>query len=387
MHAFTRPSQQLRLEVRQALLRSLHHTFLYRRLIVANKGTGARLQTVSQSIHKRINSVPRDGTTLLKFICGQLYNGKLAKRYGHALTDECPLCHRLGSCPHIDGECPNHEALCISRHNAACQLVYAAVHNTSKGGGILHAAPDLVLISADTCIQLQITEEGLDLLSTQLGIPSSFEGDDLSMRELTSPSDRLEPMPNPTSIHRMRNMDISQDPRYRPGGLSAEDGDSECTAVPCRIPNWVLSTENTHELHSVGHGTFPDLTYARGVPDSPHPNPNSFTNKICALIVVEIGFYRDLGCDTKLEAKTNKCSPPSSRPSRNIGVESNTLPSRSDTPAQRSWQPSLTSPPPSPPYDLEWSTQEPDGATSSPTRTTTPKHTTTSYSSRYCTLS
>jgi len=34
MHAFTRPSQQLRHLVRQALLRSLHYTFLYRCLIL-----------------------------------------------------------------------------------------------------------------------------------------------------------------------------------------------------------------------------------------------------------------------------------------------------------------------------------------------------------------
>ena len=34
MHAFPRPSQQLRHKVRHALLRSLHYTFLYRRLIL-----------------------------------------------------------------------------------------------------------------------------------------------------------------------------------------------------------------------------------------------------------------------------------------------------------------------------------------------------------------
>ena len=42
MHAFTRPSSQLRLKVRDALLRSLHHSSLYRRLIVAIKEKGAR---------------------------------------------------------------------------------------------------------------------------------------------------------------------------------------------------------------------------------------------------------------------------------------------------------------------------------------------------------
>jgi hypothetical protein len=71
MHAFTRPSQQLRLKMGHALLRSLHHIFLYMRLIFANKGLGARLHIVGQSIHKRINSVPKEGPTLLQRQTGQ----------------------------------------------------------------------------------------------------------------------------------------------------------------------------------------------------------------------------------------------------------------------------------------------------------------------------
>ena len=120
MHAFTRPSQQLRLKVRHALLRSLHYTSLYRRLLIANKLEGARLQTVGRAIHRKLNSNPKDGTTLLKFIYGQLYNGKLAMKYGHAPTDKCPLCHKPDSCTHIAGECTKHEGLRIARHNAAC---------------------------------------------------------------------------------------------------------------------------------------------------------------------------------------------------------------------------------------------------------------------------
>jgi hypothetical protein len=135
MHAFTRPSQQLRLKVRQALLRSLHYSSLYRRLLVANQLKDARLQAVGRAIHKRLNSTPKEGTTLLKFIYGHLYNGKLAKRYGHAFTDECPLCHKPDSCTHIAGECKDHEALRIAMHNAACQLIHAAIRKTSKGGG------------------------------------------------------------------------------------------------------------------------------------------------------------------------------------------------------------------------------------------------------------
>ncbi len=42
MHVFTRPFSKLRLKVRDALLSSLHHSSLYRRLIVVNKEKGAR---------------------------------------------------------------------------------------------------------------------------------------------------------------------------------------------------------------------------------------------------------------------------------------------------------------------------------------------------------
>ena len=71
----------------------------------------------------------------LKIAFGQLYNGKLALRYGHALTDECPLCHLLDSCTHITGERKALKNLTISHHNAACQLVHMTIRNSAKGGG------------------------------------------------------------------------------------------------------------------------------------------------------------------------------------------------------------------------------------------------------------
>ena len=135
MHAFTRPSSQLRLKVRDALLRSLHHSSLYRRLIVANKEKGARTKTVGQALHTKLTHSLWEGTSLLKFIYGQLCNGKRAMGYGHALTDESRLCHMPDSCTHIAGECPDHETLRISRHNAACQLIHAALRKTAKREG------------------------------------------------------------------------------------------------------------------------------------------------------------------------------------------------------------------------------------------------------------
>jgi hypothetical protein len=88
MHAFKRLSTQLRHKVRHALIRSLHFTSLYRRLILQNIEVGATTQSVGKAIHRRLTANAWEGITLLKFIYGQLYNGKLAERYGHAATDE-----------------------------------------------------------------------------------------------------------------------------------------------------------------------------------------------------------------------------------------------------------------------------------------------------------
>jgi hypothetical protein len=107
------------------------------------------MNTVGHALQKKLTYSPWEGTSLLKFIYEQLYNGKVAKRYGHAPTDECPLCHRPDSCTHIAGECPDREALHINRHNVACQLIYTAIRKIAKGGGSLHSPPDLVLVMAD----------------------------------------------------------------------------------------------------------------------------------------------------------------------------------------------------------------------------------------------
>ncbi len=62
-------------------------------------------------------------------------------------------------------------------------------------------------------------------------------------------------------------------------------------------------------LYEAGHGTAPDLVYARGVPDNPSPDLTAFDKKRCSLIIVEIGFCRDLGCEDKFEEKNTKYAP------------------------------------------------------------------------------
>ncbi len=107
-------------------------------------------------------------------------------------------------------------------------------------------------------------------------------------------------MPNFGQNRHRQHTDVSQDIRYNIGCLSAAEGDAECTAAPSRIPAWIFSHEDSQELYAAGHGTAPDLIYARGVPDSPSPDPTSFNKNICTLIIVEVGLCQDLGCEAKL---------------------------------------------------------------------------------------
>jgi len=78
MYAFTRPSHQRRQKVRAATLRSMHHTSIYKRLILQTKTHGADTATTGTALNTRFRENSKEGTNLLKLIHGQLYSGKLA---------------------------------------------------------------------------------------------------------------------------------------------------------------------------------------------------------------------------------------------------------------------------------------------------------------------
>jgi hypothetical protein len=64
-----------------------------------------------------------------------------------------------------------------------------------------------------------------------------------------------------------------------------------------RIPEWVLSLEESHNLFCKVHGTASDLIYAKGVLDSTSPYPSSFNKKQCTIILIKFDFWRDFVCD------------------------------------------------------------------------------------------
>jgi len=108
-------------------------------------------------------------------------------------------------------------------------------------------------------------------------------------------------------LKRRRHNDISQDPRYKT--KTSTQGGEECIASPDRIPDWIFPKVAQDALYKAGHGTAPDLIYARGIPDTPSPDPGAFDRKRCNLILIEVGFCRNFGCHYKLQEKTNKYAP------------------------------------------------------------------------------
>ena len=104
-----------------------------------------------------------------------------------------------------------------------------------------------------------------------------------------------------------RHIYVSQEPRYKTKTSTRRD--KECIAAPDRIRDWILPKEVHDALHKAGHGTAPDLIYARGILNAPNPDPVAFDRKKCNLILIKVGFCRDFGCHLKLHDKTNKYAP------------------------------------------------------------------------------
>ncbi len=119
-------------------------------------------------------------------------------------------------------------------------------------------------------------------------------------------TDWLEPLPPDAETRHRRHNDVYHDPRYE---QAAKTGKFESIEAPTRIVDWVLPHETHDALFRAGHGTAPDLIYAKRIPDTPSPDPNIFNRKKCNLILIEVGFCRDFGCHTKIQKKTTKYAP------------------------------------------------------------------------------
>ena len=81
------------------------------------------------------------------------------------------------------------------------------------------------------------------------------------------------------------------------------------TTAPSYLPHWVLPQAASDHLRRHHQGVAPDLLYARGVPNSPTPDPTSFDKSSCSLLLIEVGFCSDLNLRSKLEEKPKNTNP------------------------------------------------------------------------------
>ena len=95
---------------------------------------------------------------------------------------------------------------------------------------------------------------------------------------LNTTDDWLAPTPMAEPLRPRRHTDVSQDPGYKIKAFTRKD-DEECIAAPDRIPEWILPKEAIDALYKAGHGTAPDLIYARGIPNTPSRDLCAFDRK------------------------------------------------------------------------------------------------------------
>jgi hypothetical protein len=65
--------------------------------------------------------------TALQYRCGQLYNNKLAMRWGHTTTDKCPLCGQPDGGHHIASGCKALTKMYLARHHQAGRMILKAI--------------------------------------------------------------------------------------------------------------------------------------------------------------------------------------------------------------------------------------------------------------------
>jgi hypothetical protein len=85
--------------------------------------------------------------------------------------------------------------------------------------------------------------------------------------------------------------------------------DEEGVVAPRYIPAWALPQEDLDSLIAAGVGAAPDIVYARGIPDNLPSDFSAFNRKDCTLLLFEVGFCRDFGCNEKYKQHTDKYFP------------------------------------------------------------------------------
>ena len=123
------------------------------------------------------------------------------------------------------------------------------------------------------------------------------------------------PLPQPPRRH-PRHVDVLPDVWNLLRQEEATARDEESTTAPSYIPEWVLPAAELQALNALidaGKGAAPDLIYASagGRPVVPRTTLilGQFQRSECTLLLIEVGFCRDLGCTEKRSEKQTNYAP------------------------------------------------------------------------------
>ena len=226
------------------------------------RGEGTRVDLAAAGIHSRgALGLHRQAGWLYRFVWGQLYTGKLAKRYGRAATDACPLCGWPDSCGHVGGGCRALSPLYINRHNAAVRLVAEYVQNGAHGAS---------LVSCDAGAQALGPSPSFDaLLEAQEGwMAARSQEVALEVGELWPAS--AEECAAARVSHGNWS-DVTLDARSLAATLEAKRAARQGLPppVPHVLPDWLLPQQERERLVRAKQGVTPDLVFVKGMTEDP----------------------------------------------------------------------------------------------------------------------
>jgi ribonuclease HI len=259
---------------------------------------GLLLSLPSAGIQSRASSGRHSqARTLIKYLWGQQYNGKLAFRYGHADNDLCPLCGFPDSCTHMGSGCPEMKGSYIKRHNDIVRLLAGLFTTSPIGASAIHTNPVLLYMDAG---------------SMESPLPPDFEVTVEAHRALHDQWKAFLPNDGLNTHTNTRLEDVSIDMQAVRAAIDRQFANTP-DAVDRRgrcLPEFILPPAIAQALHARGCGTCPDLIFADGFPDLPVPAHLLDAARLKAnLFLIEVGAAADLRLPEKREQKQTYYQP------------------------------------------------------------------------------
>ena len=97
------------------------------------------MTAASNAFMARTDVTTREKRTAIQYRCGQLYNNKLGKRWGHTTSDKCPLCGDTDGGHHIASGCKELNKMHIARHHQAGRTILKALLTGERAAEVAYA--------------------------------------------------------------------------------------------------------------------------------------------------------------------------------------------------------------------------------------------------------